>query len=55
MQFQWNRTTSKLFEKESKVPIDLNSAIYSVLYAGRNAIDIIFNPILDRLGIEIQI
>lgn len=42
----------KGIRKEFKVPIDLNSAIYAVLYAGRNAIDNIFNPMLDQLGVK---
>ncbi|MDG6222939.1 MAG: hypothetical protein IAX21_00910 [Candidatus Bathyarchaeota archaeon] len=42
----------KTIRKESKVPIDLTSAIYSVFYAGRNAIDNLFNPILDKLGVK---
>jgi hypothetical protein len=37
-------------QKESKVSIDLYSAIHSVLFAGRSAIDNIFNPILERFG-----
>lgn len=39
-------------QKESKGSRDLVSAVLSVLHAGRSAIDRIFNPILDKLGVK---
>lgn len=42
----------KAIRKESEVTKDLTSAIHSVLFVGRAAIDTIFNPILDKLGVK---